>query len=54
MKRKKRLMNEKTAIKFAKKVNGTITDTRNVTGARYRFTVSYESQKQIKLDSNEK
>lgn len=50
---RKRLQNEKTAIRFAEKTNGILIDNRNIEGARYRFTVTYKSVKPIKLDNNE-
>lgn len=50
---RKRLQNYNTAKRFAEKTNGVLHDNRGVKGARYRFTVSYEAIKPIKLDSNE-
>lgn len=47
-KRRKRFKSEQSANSFAKKVDGTVNDLREIEGAKSNFTVTYEP------DSNRK
>ena len=48
MEQKKRFSSEKSATSFAKKVNGKVKDLRHIKGAKSKFKVTYDSDKQIK------
>ena len=42
MARRKRFNSEKSALSFAKKVDGKVNDCRNIEGAKSPFTVTYQ------------
>lgn len=42
MPRRRRFYSEKSAIEFAKKVDGKVNDCRNIEGAKSLFTVTYQ------------
>lgn len=46
--RRKRFNSEKSAISFAKKVNGKVNDLREVPNAKSKFTVTYQPNEKTK------